>query len=369
MNLEIGRVIKSLRKKHQYTQEQLAAYLDVTAQAISRWESGACYPDIELLPKIAAFFGISLDVLFDVNTTERIARRSEIYEEIELYKMHPCEDHDFAIERARGFLAEFPSDDKIQLHLADTLWMHIWKTTPDEEKLKEEERRYQAVIGGAQNMDIKNEAVVRLASLYLDGFKHPDRASLILQNLPKIQHSREWQSAVVFFRHPEHTEKLQEYIEFSIAPLLDMLPNYIISHIPNTPDMWDKKVEMMEKIIEMAKFFFGDNLLCYHFYVAEIYRLISTYRVAQKRYEETLVALENMCEHLILDEKAELGDHFSSLFTDKLSYSARNSYIDPPHNRAWTLVHFEKLAHKRYDPIRNTERFCKVVETIEKMAK
>ena len=37
--------------------------------------------------------------------------------------------------------------------------------------------------------------------------------------------------------------------------------------------------------------------------------------------------------------------------------------------RAVGIVHFEKLAHKRYDPIRNTERFCKVVEQIERMAK
>ncbi len=369
MNLEIGSSIKGLRKKHGYTQEQLASYLDVTAQAISRWESGACYPDIEFLPKIAAFFGVSTDFLLGVNNTERVARLSEIYETIELYKMRPPEDLESAVERARGFLAEFPSDEKIHLHLADALCMHMWEGVPNEEYLKEAERRYQSLIGGSQNADLKNQAIVRLATLYLEGFKHPDRASQILQNLPKMMHSREWQTATVFFRHKEHTEKVQNYIEFSAAPLLDLLSNYIVEHIPNTPDMWDSKVEMMEKLIELYHFFFGENLLCYHFYVAELYRLISTYRVAQKRYEETLSALEKMCEHLILDEKAELGSHFSSPFTNKLSYSARNSYIDPPHNRAWTILHFGKLSHRRYDPVRETERFQKVLKALETLAK
>jgi transcriptional regulator with XRE-family HTH domain len=369
MKLEIGAIIKDLRRKQKYTQEQLAAYLGVTAQAISRWESGACYPDMESLPRLAAFFGVSADVLLGINKTERGTRLSEIYEEITIYKMHQPENHDFAIERARGYLSEFPSDENIQLHLADTLCLHMWEKAPDEKKLKEAERRYQSLIGGAQNPDRKNEAAVRLATLYLEGFKHPARAAQILQTLPKMMHSREWQTATVFFRHKEHTDKVQEYIEFSIAPLLELLPNYVIEHIPNTPENWDMKVEMMEKVIELYRFFFGENLLIYHFEIAEIYRFISTYRVAQKRYEETLTALERMCEHLVLYEKAELGDHFSSPFTDKLSYSARNAPINPPHNPAWMILHFRKLSHKRYDPVRKTERFQRVVKALENMAK
>lgn len=324
---------------------------------------------MESLPRLAAFFGVSADVLLGINKTERIARLSEIYGEIELYKIHPPEDHAFAVKQARGFLSEFPSDEKLQLHLADTLCLPMWKDAASEESLKEAERRYQALIGGSQNADVKNEAVVHLATLYLEGFKHPTRASQILQNLPKMMHSREWQTATVFFRHKEHTNKIQEYIEFSAAPLLELLPSYIVEHIPNTPDTWDMKIEMLEKIIEAYRFFFGEKLLIYHFGVAEIYRLISTYRVAQKRYEETLTALEKMLEHLILHEKAELGDHFSSPFTDKLSYSARNAYIDPPHNPAWTILHFGKFAHKRYDSIREEERFRAVVKALENMAK
>lgn len=48
------------------TQEQLAEKFGTSPQAISRWEIGATYPDIEMLPMIASFFETSVDSLLGV---------------------------------------------------------------------------------------------------------------------------------------------------------------------------------------------------------------------------------------------------------------------------------------------------------------
>ena len=69
--LEFDRRIKSLRKSRNITQEQLAGYLDVSPQAVSRWETGASCPDISLLPQIAELFGITTDELLGVNEAEK----------------------------------------------------------------------------------------------------------------------------------------------------------------------------------------------------------------------------------------------------------------------------------------------------------
>ena len=53
-----------LRKAHGLTQETVAGRLGVSNQAVSKWESGVCYPDITLLPDIAALYGVSIDALF-----------------------------------------------------------------------------------------------------------------------------------------------------------------------------------------------------------------------------------------------------------------------------------------------------------------
>lgn len=56
--------IAFFRKKRGITQEELANALGVTNQAVSKWESGKCAPDIQLLPDIAEYFNISIDELF-----------------------------------------------------------------------------------------------------------------------------------------------------------------------------------------------------------------------------------------------------------------------------------------------------------------
>ena len=64
MYLNLGNIIKEQRLKRNMTQETLASALGVTSQAVSRWESGSSYPDMELISPIANFFGITIDQLF-----------------------------------------------------------------------------------------------------------------------------------------------------------------------------------------------------------------------------------------------------------------------------------------------------------------
>lgn len=59
----IGKNIAKLRKAKGVTQDELARFVGVTAQAVSKWENGGV-PDTELLPKIADYFNVSIDELF-----------------------------------------------------------------------------------------------------------------------------------------------------------------------------------------------------------------------------------------------------------------------------------------------------------------
>ena len=59
----IGKQIAALRKEKGIKQEELANYVGVTAQAVSKWENGGV-PDTELIPRIADYFEGSIDFLF-----------------------------------------------------------------------------------------------------------------------------------------------------------------------------------------------------------------------------------------------------------------------------------------------------------------
>ena len=63
--MDIGVTIRNLRKEKRVTQEELAEYLHISSQAVSKWETGASSPDIDMLPKLAIYFGTSLDHLLD----------------------------------------------------------------------------------------------------------------------------------------------------------------------------------------------------------------------------------------------------------------------------------------------------------------
>lgn len=71
MKLTLGENIRRLRRGRDMTQEQLADALAVSFQAISRWENGSTYPDIELIPAIASFFSVSADELLGIPEAEK----------------------------------------------------------------------------------------------------------------------------------------------------------------------------------------------------------------------------------------------------------------------------------------------------------
>lgn len=61
--MTLGQRIKEEREKRQWTQDYLAETLNVSRQAISKWEVGSAYPDIDRLVQISNLFDITLDSL------------------------------------------------------------------------------------------------------------------------------------------------------------------------------------------------------------------------------------------------------------------------------------------------------------------
>ena len=76
MNMSmIGKTMAALRKSNGYTQETLAQKVGVSAQAVSKWETGAGLPEASLLMEISALFGVSIDdILRPGQQRDRVAQ-------------------------------------------------------------------------------------------------------------------------------------------------------------------------------------------------------------------------------------------------------------------------------------------------------
>lgn len=80
MNTQIiSRYLQLLRKNHNYTQEELAKKLDISRQAISKWETGTTLPDLEILLKISKLYGLTInEILEPAIETKRISDFEQI---------------------------------------------------------------------------------------------------------------------------------------------------------------------------------------------------------------------------------------------------------------------------------------------------
>lgn len=72
--MELNEKLQELRKQNGLTQEELAEVLFVSRSAVSKWESGRGYPNIDSLKAIAAFFGITIDELLSGDELLTIAQ-------------------------------------------------------------------------------------------------------------------------------------------------------------------------------------------------------------------------------------------------------------------------------------------------------
>lgn len=75
--VEVGKFIADLRKQRQLTQKDLAEKLNVTDKAVSKWETGKCYPDIETLKKLSSIFEVSVNDILSGEIVENKVVQAE----------------------------------------------------------------------------------------------------------------------------------------------------------------------------------------------------------------------------------------------------------------------------------------------------
>ena len=75
--MSISENLKQIRKEHHLSQEELAEQLDVSRQAVSKWEQGQGYPEVEKLLLLSSKLNISLDTLMSVEMNREAGVKTE----------------------------------------------------------------------------------------------------------------------------------------------------------------------------------------------------------------------------------------------------------------------------------------------------
>ena len=171
--MNLGTKIRELRKNKRLTQEELAAKLHVSPQAVSKWESASCYPDITQLPVLANFFGVSLDTLFGRDASEVERKIEAIIKEHENYFWSDREKCEPLLTNA---LKEFPDNERLMIELAE-----LYMSEAPEKALP----IAKTLANTADDFLIEGRAKRLLAKLYTDAGRNSD-ALRVVESLPAL---------------------------------------------------------------------------------------------------------------------------------------------------------------------------------------
>lgn len=211
MQIELGKRMKELRQRDGRTQEDLARALGVTSQAVSRWEKGICYPDMELIPSLANYFGISIDELFGYQNgrAEKIEALANRIDEMNRQNNGKDVCMDACIQLAREGLVEFPGNERLMLCLASALY-NAGYVRYGEHHLTDEEgydvfdtalhrtyrewqeaiKLYEKLLSTLEEGELRHRAVVELIQLYVN-IGETEKAAAVAETAPSISGCRE----------------------------------------------------------------------------------------------------------------------------------------------------------------------------------
>lgn len=173
-NLKKYRILKGL------TQEDVAEFLSITAQSVSKWERGESYPDITFFPALANIFETSVDLLIGMDTIRAEETRYNIHKKAVGYQRSG--DYDMADKTYRDALLIYPNKPGMILGLASTLAL---KGNTDE-AIELMERGLPLSINEKQKSTMR----ATLCFLYFKAGRE-DKANRLASELPHTRESRE----------------------------------------------------------------------------------------------------------------------------------------------------------------------------------
>lgn len=205
MKINIGNMIKTLRKKQGITQEQLAERIGVSFQAVSKWENCIAMPDITLVPVIAQYFGVSTDELLSYDSAEKDNEIKRIVDEA-----YECreENPEKGREILESGLKKYPDNDIL---LNNLLYVINYIENPDETialALR--------LINKTDSDEVKYDALRFLAYAY-NAKGDSESAITALEQVPEIYFTKLSEMTFVLTGKPKYeAAEKQKWISFEI---------------------------------------------------------------------------------------------------------------------------------------------------------
>ena len=360
MTLYIGENLKKQRKLKNLTQEQLADILGVSFQAISKWERGEGYPDIELLPTIAEYFGITTDELMGMKEIRDSSDAEKILEQQRenMSKGLIRENIELLAEAVKVYPNNYELLTQYAMNLA---FLAVDKQSEEyRQNNRKAARIAERILAECTDTKIRNRMQAELCNYYLNSGE-ATKALEAADKLPSMYHGSELIKMNIL-----KGEDLVCLTQWNIRHLTNVFCQCLqrladMDGQNDTGYTWEQKIEIYRKAIAMFGIVFdkGDYNVSFHS-LSFLHRDISIVAMRAGDFELALENLEKAAEYASeLDDLPDVKPHVS-LLVNKLEHnSAHNGKNYSDTSCKMLLKH---LPDSVFDGIRNDPRF-KAVES------
>lgn len=372
MTLKIGEKIKELRKAQDITQEKLADYLNISYQAVSKWENGLALPDITLLPKLANFFGVSTDELLDLKSSENenelrkyekeyheLGRKGKVLEKIEL---------------SRRVLDLYPRNYQWMLNLAYGLVSY--GATTEQQKYRKEHKFIEEAIGLCERV-LEDCTVdgIRHSAIQILCYNYPhigkkEEAIRLAENMPDMFTCKEMllsriHSGEDCLKQSQHN--LRYMIDHSSSILYEMACRSDLRQGFTV----EERIEILQTAIKLNQMILGNEererlcsgkLSLYNLTVAKLY---CQKNMPDKAIEYLLLAEKSALDH---DSVLDLGEQkYNSILFSHMTWNPRNIITN------WDGTLQEQLLYNLddscFESLKNNEEFQKLQKRLTQSKK
>lgn len=362
--IKIGEKIRLLRKKNDVTQDKLAYHLGVTPQAVSRWESGVCYPDMNYLPAIADYFSVTMDELLCYSGAQKAAKVEEYLERVEALL-----DRDRvgeALELLRTAMAEIPSDASLQLETAQVLSLYAGMLEESnggeraraamDAALTEAVSLCRHILEDCTDDGLRDETKKVLCDIYAHQLDDLARAEEIADQLHGMSVSREIIRATMLTGEVAFAQAQRNVIHFADNMWWHLYNLACVPDISGDRYTTAEKIAILEKGVSLFELVFDETPLFYADRLANSYRQLAMLYLSVGHNAEALDAFERMADYAVLYDTRPDTATYASVIINRVPYDKSEDTEAKGISKCARLLR-GNFAARIWAPIRGTERF------------
>lgn len=350
MEICLKDTLRTLRQKKNITQEALAQHLGITSQSVGKWERGEGYPDITLLPAIAAYFDVTIDDLLDVGAARKEEKFKAYQAEADSFAHEGRVEEKIAVwERA---YAEFPNDCRIMKNLMGAIHSRGIYPTPDADAAR-------IFMLGEKILDTSTDQKIREGAIYTLCQVHSSRGekeeALKYAEMGGSLHTTRDDLCSDVLEGEEGIKACQEYL----MQLIQTAGFTAIEMITKDGVTTEETVAAYQLVIDLLKLLHPDGCLIGHAWtMAMAYSGTASAYAKVQDAEKTLEALEQCVAWSIRDtEYTSNGEpiRYQTPLVNRLTNDPRDSSKNYKGNTCdCFLEHFSWVC---YDFLREDARF------------